>query len=468
MVKNPPIIIVGAGMAGCFLALCLAKKGYTIQIHEKRNDLASLMKEEGRSFNLTLYYRGIEALKKLSLWDEVKKYAQIAEGNVAHFPNGKDRFDRFDNTNEVLYTIHRTSLNKALILAAKKHPNISFTFHSTSVTVDKHAKELVVKDTITGKLSSHPYLFLVGADGAHSTIRSALQQSGEAKHSLVFSDWGYKEVWISPEKAGEMNLRKKATHTWPRDNSLLLAFPNPDLSCTLMFNLPINGEESFASLTSRQKIHTYLQKYFPELNMIEQEIIDSFLTRPLGNFVTVKTSPWYYKDSIVLVGDAAHAVLPFYGQGMCAAFEDCLTLVSLLSKYPKKREEAFRKYQEIRKRNTDILAELSVANFIELRDRTRSEKFIVKDQVYTLLNLLFPKFWSPPLYVLVAHSSLSYEEAVRKFKRQEKKARLLGIDLGIAVLLPLMKTGRAIRAQLNSVETSLATIRGPKDSYPIR
>ncbi len=235
-----------------------------------------------------------------------------------------------------------------------------------------------------------------------------------------------------------MNLRDKSTHTWPRDNSLLLAFPNPDKSLTLMFNLPIYGTESFNALTTRHAIHHYIAKHFPELTSLEAEISQAFLRKPLGHFTTVITSPWFAYDSIVLIGDAAHAVLPFYGQGVCAAFEDCLSLSKWLSRFPKKKIHAFAGYQAERKPNTDLLAELSLKNFIELRDKSRSERFVLKDRLYSFLHSLFPRHVLPPLYVLIAHQSITYIDAVKKYESQDKKAKFLGVDLLILILLVLL------------------------------
>lgn len=433
-------------MAGCFLALCLAKKGYRVTILEKRDSITSVVKESGRSFNITLYYRGMQALKKLNLWQHIKPLAQVAQGNVAHFQGGKTRFDPFDNTHEVLYTIHRNSLNLALVNEVRKHPRITLQFHTKVTGLDSKAKTIETIDTRTQVRKHYSYDFLVGADGAYSTVRTLMQQYQPNSHELTYSDWGYKEVWISKEKAKHMNLRSGATHTWPRDNSLLLAFPNPDKSLTLMFNLPVKGSEGFTTLKTEKQIEAYILKYFQELALVLPEITESLLNKPMGNFVTVKTSPWYLDDSVVLVGDAAHAVLPFYGQGMCAAFEDCLVLTSLLTKSTSERKKAFTTYQTRRKVNTDILAELSVANFIELRDHSRSERFIIKDQIYTGLHRLMPKLWLPPLYVLIAHGSLPYAEAFKRFKEQEKRARFLGIDAAIIGVLTFLHGVRMVRS----------------------
>jgi len=455
------IIVAGAGMAGCFIALYFANRGYQVRILEKRDSMSKLLAKEGRSFNLTLYYRGILALKKLRLWEEVKKFAEVAEGNVAHLPQ-KSRFDRFDNSKAVLYTIHRTSLNKLLLQIAKSHKNITINFHSEIVSLDKLKKTLLIKDSLHKKNRVLSYSLLIGADGAYSIVRSLLQRGQQANHSLKHSDWGYKEVWISPKKAQKMNLREKATHTWPRDNSLLLAFPNPDKSLTLMFNLPISGPESFSSLTTKHAIHHYLTENFPDLTTLEPEITHAFLKKPLGQFTTVLTSPWYFQDSIVLVGDAAHAVLPFYGQGVCAAFEDCLSVGKWMLRYPNDTARAFAAYQAERKPNTDLLADLSLKNFIELRDKSRSERFVIKDRVYSYLHSLFPKLIQPPLYVLVAHQSISYIDAVKKYESQNVKATLLGIDVILFIVVLAIQLRKIVTSFLVWISSLIITNHGRK------
>jgi kynurenine 3-monooxygenase len=230
-----------------------------------------------------------------------------------------------------------------------------------------------------------------------------------------------------------MKLRTKATHTWPRPDSLLIAFPNPDNSFTLMFNLPLEGSKSFAELTTKASIETYIKEDFPDLQPLIPEIIHAFAHRPTGNFVTLYNKRWHDKDFMVLIGDAAHAVIPFYGQGMCAAFEDCLKLVELYDAHDGKWETIFRLYQRNRKKNTDILARLSKENFIELRDKSRSAFFTLKDKTDTLLHNIFPNFWQPPLYILIAHGNLEYDEALRRYRRQECWSKRFGLDLALHI-----------------------------------
>lgn len=429
------IVIIGAGMAGCFMAACLAKQGYDIEIYEFRPDVRSNPYDSGRSFNLTLYYRGILAMKKAEVWDEVKKIAIIAEGNSAHYGVDKVNFDPFDgHGDEILYTVHRNQLNGALLNTIEKLPQVKITFNTRCININKKDKTITLQKESTKKPFTVHADIVIGADGIHSTVRSELQKGQEAQLEQQREDWGYKEVHITPEMTKTLNLRLQATHTWPRPKSLLIAFPNPDDSFTLMFNLPLEGEGSFAKLQTKEAITTFITKQFPELLPLLPEIIESFLTRPTGNFVTVYTKPWYYKDFMVIIGDAAHAVIPFYGQGVCAAFEDCLYLSDQLKQHADNPEEAFTQYYANRKKNTDLLAQLSKDNFIELRDKSRSMYYILKDKADTLLHRIFPTLWLPPLYILVAHGTLEYTKALTMYKKQSRIAQMSGMNLGLHIL----------------------------------
>lgn len=422
------VVIVGAGMAGCFMALCLAKKGYTVEIYEERPDVRIKPYDSGRSFNLTLYYRGILAMKRMGIWDEIKKTAILAEGNVAHYSDKKAVFDKFDSSGtEVLYTIHRNHMNSALLNLAEELQNVTITFDAKCIDADYEKKEVVFergeeKMTITADV-------VIGTDGVHSVVRSFIAKYTELKLSKEYEDWGYKEVHVNQEKAEQLHLRKLATHTWPRPDSLLIAFPNPDESFTLMFNLPLEEENSFAYLTNEERIHEYISSHFPDILPLLPEITHAILQKPTGKFITVKTEPWYYKNFFVLAGDSAHGVIPFYGQGVSAGFDDCLTLSDLIDEHEGDWEKVFEIYQKKRKVNTDILARLSRENFIELRDKSRSVYFTLKDKSDTLLHKMFPSIWLPPLYMLIAHGTLPYSQALKKRRRQENVARWTGINL---------------------------------------
>lgn len=428
------IVIIGSGMAGCFIALLLAKKGYKVDIYEQGSDVRKNRQGSGRSFNITLYYRGILAFKKIGLWEEIKQISTLTTGNVAHYDHKKKVYDPYDaHDTEVLYTVHRNRLNSALLDIIEKHKNVKIHFNTKCVGIDKTSKLVHFQNTKTEKVFTKKTERIIGSDGVNSIVRTEIQKNIPSAYIQEHEDWGYKEVHITPVNAQVLSLKQNATHTWPRRNSLLIAFPNPDRSFTLMVNLPLFGSGSFSSLNSERAIKSYIQSNFPELKQIIPQIVNSFLNNPTGKFVTIKTSPWSYKDFIVLIGDSAHGVIPFYGQGVCAALDDCLLIMKLLNKYKNNWEKTFINYEQIRKTDTDTLAFLAKENFIELRDRSRSLYFILKDKVDTALNKAFPNLWLPSLYVLIAHGTLGYDLAYRLHRRQNTISKLSGLNFLVSL-----------------------------------
>lgn len=426
-------VVIGAGMAGCFMAVCLAKRGFVVEVYEYRPDVRQEPFDSGRSFNLTLYYRGIEAMKKVGMWEEAKKVAVIAEGNVAHYEK-KNVYDSFDAAgNEILYTVHRNNLNGALIDAAEKYDNITFHFHAKCIEINDKEKYVLIETKTKDKVKTTkvPTDLVVGADGVNSTVRNWVSGVERDLGKKEYEDWGYKEVHISPTLTKKMDLRTKATHTWPRPDSLLIAFPNPDDSFTLMFNLQLEGEKSFTTLTTEEKIRDFIQTDFPDLTPLIPEIVHAFQNKKTGTFVTLKNPVWHDKNFMLLIGDAAHAFIPFYGQGMCAAFDDCLKFSELFDIYGGNLEKVFPLYQDNRKRNTDLMAELARENFIELRDKSRSPYYVLKDKTDTLLHMILPGFWQPPLYVLIAHGDMEYYDAYTKYQKQQKLSKKIGLDLAL-------------------------------------
>ncbi len=433
MIKKK-IIIIGGGLAGCFMALCLDSKKYDINIYEAGEDIRHYPEISGRSYNLTLYYRSILALKRINIWDEVAKHTILAEGNVAHFLNKKPQFTSFDTSGkEVLFTIHRNNLNSTFLNLIEKKENIKIYFNTKCQRIDFLNKTIVL-EKISGHFSDSADI-IIGADGVNSFVRTNIKnEKSDKSEARTYEDWGYKEVNISEQTATKLNLRNNSTHTWPRKNSLLLAFPNPDKTFTLMFNLPLKGINSFEELISEPFIKTYLDKNFPDLTDLSSQITESFIKKPTGSFVTVLTNNWYLK-SFVLVGDSAHGVIPFYGQGTCAAFDDCLLLRDLIDN-TSSLEDAFKKYQDTRKPNTDVLAALSRENFIELREKNKKPFSIAKDKIDTLLHKLFPNNWLPPLYYTIAKDTIDYKKAYDNKKKQDLFAKYIGVDLLAYLLMP--------------------------------
>ncbi len=417
-------------MSGCFMSLCLAKRGYKVDIYEERADVRKMRKGSGRSFNITLYTRGILALKKAGLWKDIEKISVLTKGNVAHYLGNRNTYDPYDaHDSEVLYTVHRNNLNSTLLDIVAKNSNIRLHFNTRLISIDKINKKIRLENAISRKNFTKTTDLVVGADGVNSTVRNFIKNKESKKIIKEIEDWGYKEVHVTPMKAEQLKFKPFATHTWPRRNSLFIAFPNPDKSLTLMINLPLVGQNSFASLTTKTLIENFIIKKFPDLIPLIPEIVTSFLKNPTGNFTTILTSPWNYRDFILLIGDAAHGVIPFYGQGVCAALEDCLIVTDLMDRYKDDWSKAFEEFEKARKVDTDTLSILAKENFIELRDKSRSLFYILKDKTDTMLNKLFPKIWLPSLYVLVAHGTMNYDEAYRLHKKRLRLSKLIGLDL---------------------------------------
>ncbi len=424
------ISIIGSGMSGCFMALCLAEKGYKVDIYEERDDVRKQRKGSGRSFNITLYTRGILALKKAGLWDDIEKISVLTKGNVAHYLDNGSTYDPYDaHDSEVLYTVHRNSLNSKLLDIVGKNPNIKIFFSTKLISIDKYNKKINLEDIVKKKKFQKSTDLVIGADGVNSIVRKSINNKKYESTVKREEDWGYKEVHVSSLKTKQLKLKTQATHTWPRRNSLFIAFPNPDNSFTLMINLPLTGKYSLATLTTKSAITSYITENFPDLIPLTPEIVKSFLYNPTGYFTTILTDKWYYKDFMVLIGDAAHGVIPFYGQGVCAALEDSLIISELLEEKEPDWQPVFSKFQKVRKIDTDTLSLLAKENFIELRDKSRSLYFVLKDKTDTVLNKLFPKFWLPSLYVLVAHGTTNYDKAYRLHKKRLLVSRLIGLDL---------------------------------------
>ncbi|HUQ85849.1 MAG TPA: NAD(P)/FAD-dependent oxidoreductase [Candidatus Limnocylindrales bacterium] len=436
------ISIIGSGMSGCLMALCLAKEDYKIDIYEARSDIRKQKKSSGRSFNITLYTRGIIALQKIDLWKDIKKISVLTKGNVAHYLDNRNIYDPYDsNDTEVLYTVNRNILNSKLLDIVEKNSNIKINFNTRLENIDKANKKITLRNILSKRKFTKLTDLVIGADGVNSTVRKIINNKKNEKNVLALENWGYKEVQVTPQKSKLLKLKSSATHTWPRRNSLFIAFPNPDKSNTLMINLPLKGENSFETLKSKDIVTKYIVKNFPDLKFLLPEIVNSFLNKPTGKFTTILTNPWHYRDFILLIGDAAHGVIPFYGQGVCAAMEDCLMVSELMKKYSHNLTHAFKEFEENRKIDTDTLAILARDNFIELRDKSRSLYFIIKDKVDTILNRFFPKLWLPPLYILIAHGTITYDRAYRLYSRQLLISRLIGLDLLIlAMTIPWFLT----------------------------
>lgn len=448
-VAVPKITIVGAGLGGTILGIYLARRGYEVHLFELRGDLRKEPVEVGRSIKLTLAERGLAALRELGLEEEVQSTITVplrgravhsGKGTVVYQPYGK-------NDQEVIHSFSRNDLNAVLLNAVEKEPNAHLHFSHRCVGLDKETATAIFHNTKTGEEIRFTSDLVVGADGAYSIVRQLMQRRERADYRQDYLPWGYKEITIRASAPGLPPMDHHALHIWPCGDHLLFALPNFDGSLCGVCVLPFEGRHSFAAMKTDRDILDLFETHFTDVLPYMPNAVEEFKTRPISEFITVRTSIWHYRDKVLLIGDAAHSVVPFYGQGMNAAFEDAATLNRLLDRYGEKDwQPMFREFQALRKPNTDVLAQLSIDNFDELRDTVRRPIVTARKRTSIFLNRLFRQH-SVPLYTMVSHSTLPYAECVERHRRQERIARWLGLDLvlGAVALHVKVKTTLANR-----------------------
>lgn len=415
------VAIVGGGLAGSLLALALAERGYRVDVYERRDDPRGEGAEGGRSINLGLSKRGIQALTEVGLIDMVMPLTVVMRGRVIHAPDGSTRFQPYGkNRGEVLYSIDRSELIRLLLDRAERHPQVRLHFEHRLTGVDKDARELHI-ERAGATLVVKPE-WVICADGAFSRTRPEMQRGMRADFHREYLEWGYKELTLAAGPDGRSLIDQTALHVWPRSHGLFVSHPNRDGSHTLTLFLPHEGADSFESTKTPDDIRALFQKYFPDLLPMLPGLVEQWTSRPTGALLTTKTAPWRYADWMVMVGDAAHAVYPFYGQGMNSAFEDCSALLSALKRQSGDRAAAFAAYEQARRPHTDVLMELSKANFVELRQKVGSPWFVARKRLDVALNRLMPKAWLP-IYTMVSHTTMPYGEALARARMQD---RILG------------------------------------------
>ena len=442
--------LIGSGLAGGLLAAYLGRRGYEIDLYERRPDPRAGNFVGGRSINLAVSTRGIHALQQLGIADEVLQHAIPMRGRMIHDKSGDLHFAPYDrDPNKYINSIGRASLNTVVIEAAQRYPNVRvhFNHQCTHVDLDSATAHLLnppppgygAAGTSPSQLVVASGDAVIGVDGAFSAVRGAMQQrlEGFAYHESYLAH-GYKELTIAPAPDGGWRMEKEALHIWPRKSFMMIALPNPDgsFTCTLFWEFA--GPRSFKSTRTDDDVRRFFNEEFSDAVPLMPTLLQDFKENPTGSLVTVRCAPWYYKDKVALVGDAAHAVVPFYGQGMNAAFEDCVVLDECLAKSPDNRERAFAEYFERRKENVDALADLAIDNFIEMRDKTASKTFRAKKKLDHFLEGLLPGIYLP-LYTMISFTRIPYVAAARRARLQD---RVVYGSVAIVVLIAALLIGR--------------------------
>jgi kynurenine 3-monooxygenase len=413
-------VLIGSGLAGGLLAAYLGKRGYDVELFERRADPRAGNFIGGRSINLALSTRGIHALEQLGLAEEVLRHAIPMRGRMIHEKSGDLHFASYDvDPNKCINSIGRAALNTTVIEAAQRYSNVQVRFNRRCIGVHIESAIAELLNTETQQTSAAEGDAIIGVDGAFSAVRQAMpKQVPNFVYDESYLAHGYKELTIPPAADGSWQLEKNALHIWPRKSFMMIALPNPDGSFTCTLFWEFEGPRSFASITADDQVRRFFDDEFPDAVPLMPDLLQDFRENPTGSLVTIRCAPWVHRDKLALVGDAAHAVVPFYGQGMNAAFEDCFILDECLNSFAGDRARAFAEYFKRRKPNADALADLAVQNFIEMRDKTASRSFRAKKKLDHALEAILPGIYLP-LYSMVTFSRIPYATAARRAKFQD-------------------------------------------------
>lgn len=416
MEKNE-ISILGAGLIGSLLSIYLKKRGLDVSIFEKRLDNRnSQYKEEGRSINMALSDRGWRALEKIGLKDKIMPLAIPMYGRRVHDEHGKTTFIPYGKDDQAIYSISRGRFNRVLIDEAEKEGvKLNFGHRCDHVNIGKGELHFTVGEE-RSQLHSN---VIIGADGAYSSLRMAMQKQARFNYKQEYISHGYKELTIPATAEGEFAMDPNALHIWPRGKFMLIALPNPDKSFTCTLFLPFEGTKvCFDKINDEVDIKSVFKTHFDDAYKLMPNLTEQYFNNPTSALINIECFPWV-QDRALLIGDASHAMVPFYGQGMNCGFEDCFILDSLIDKFGTTAWDLiFAKFQKMRKPDTDAICQLAMENFVEMRGAVSDPKFLLRKKIEAKLHALYPNDWVP-LYTMVTFSDMPYSEAYAQGKLQE-------------------------------------------------
>jgi len=411
------IAIIGSGLVGSLLAIYLKRYGHKITVFDRRPDIRNI-EFSGRSINLAMSNRGWNALKTVGIEEEIKKIAIPLDKRAMHVIGKEQYFQKYGKDGEAIWSISRGVLNKRMIDLAENN-GVDFRFEEKVWDIDLPRAVVYTGESEKGEWKEYPFDLVFGCDGAFSRVRHKMQRRSRFDYSQDFIDVGYKELTIPANADGTHKLDKHSFHIWPRGKFMFIAMPNLDGSFTCTLFMPFEGEVSFESLQTKKDAVRFFNSYFPNVKDEIENLTEDFFKNPTSAMVTMKCYPWTYWDKVALVGDSAHAVVPFYGQGMNAGFEDIYVLDQLIQEFGDDWERTFTTYQEKRKPNADAIAELSYRNFIEMSSKTADANFLLQKKIEKHFSTKHPEKWIPA-YSRVTFSNRPYAEALAEGDAQEE------------------------------------------------
>lgn len=411
------IAIVGSGLVGTLLAIYLKKMGHTVHVYDRSPDIRTV-EFSGRSINLVMSDRGWRALENIGLDSEIKKIGIAVDKRAIHMQDNKLNYQYYGKEGEVIFSLSRGILNRKMIDLAEQN-GVDFFFEHKIWDVTLAEATLHIGDSERGEWQELKYDKVFGADGAFSRIRHRMQRQSMFNYSQEFLNIGYKELHIPANADGTHKIDKHSLHIWPRGHFMLMALPNLDGSFTCTLFMPFEGENSFEALKDQSVLVDFFAKYFPDTAAVIPDLVEDFFKNPTSYLVMMKCFPWTFGDKVALIGDSAHAIVPFYGQGMNAGFEDIIVLSEMIEKYGNDWKTIFEEYEQSRKPNADAIAELSYRNFMEMSSKTADEKFLLQKKIEKWFSDKHPDKWLP-LYSRVTFSLQPYSEALAIGDMQNK------------------------------------------------
>ena len=404
MGRTKHVGIVGAGLVGSLLGILLRKRGFSVSIYEKRGDLREAIVTNGRSINLALSDRGIRTLKEAGIYEEISDELVPMRGRMIH-QGENSNFQPYGEDGQFINSVSRIDLNKRLIAIGEE---AGINYHFNHRCVDVNTDRTTVYFGYDGDEIKVRHDLLVGADGAFSEVRKSILEKDKSEFNKSFLDYGYKELTI-PKGEDDFQLPPNYLHIWPRGRFMLIALPNPDKTFTCTLFLPYEGAKSFENLTTKAEISNFFSEEFSEVQKLMPDLASEFLQNPTSSLVTIKSFPWSSNNTMV-VGDAAHAIVPFYGQGMNAGFEDCRILMELVDRHDADWGLILPIFESTRKKDADAIGELALKNFEEMSNKVMDSSFLERKKIEAKLHELYPQDWVP-LYTMVTFSHIPYSQA---------------------------------------------------------
>jgi kynurenine 3-monooxygenase len=449
---NPHVTILGAGLSGALMSIFLARNARKVVLYERRPDLRKVDMDAGRSINLALAARGIEALKEAGVFGEVERLLIPMRGRMLHDLDGRQSFVPYgQRPHEVIYSVSRPGLNGVLLDHAQRVYGVSPKFLHAARSIDFEHDELTMLNEVTGDPHRLRMAPLIAADGAGSIVRRAMTGQLGVRVTEDLLEHGYKELTLPASPEGTHRVEKHALHIWPRGGFMLIALPNLDGSFTVTLFLPLRGDDSFATLDGRDAVDDFFHRHFPDVVPLMPNVAREFLENPIGRMGTVYCDHWAAMDKAVLLGDAAHAMVPFHGQGMNCCFEDCAELHRLLEATGD-WARAFRAFERERKPNTDAIAAMALENYVEMRDTVRDPKFLLRKELAFELERRHPDRFIPRYSMVMFHYEIPYAVAYERGRIQAEILERLTANATTLGDVDMLRADAEVRGRLAPLE----------------